>query len=198
MSYRGYRGGGVNLIFIIIGINLLLFIATTISRDIIDELGLWSPAEVFFDYPWGIVTSMFLHDGFFHIFANMFTLYFFGSYVYRLLGSRKFLITYFGGGILGGIFFVTLGTLLDPDSLALARGASGAVFALGGALSVMRPDLRVFIFPIPVPLPIWVAVIGGFFLLSLLPFVAWEAHLGGLVFGLLAGYLFKEKTRYYF
>lgn len=198
MSYRSYRGGGVNLIFIIIAVNLLLFIATTISRDLIIDLGLWSPAEVFFEYPWGIVTSMFLHDGFFHIFANMFTLYFFGSYVHRLLGSRKFLITYFGGGILGGIFFVTLGTLLNPDSLALAIGASGAVFALGGALSVMRPDLRVFIFPIPVPLPIWVAVIGGFFLLSLLPFVAWQAHLGGLLFGLGAGYLFKKRTGYYF
>lgn len=198
MSYRSYRGGGVNLIFVIIGVNLLFFIATTISRDIIIDLGLWSPAEVFFEYPWGIVTSMFLHDGFFHIFANMFTLYFFGSYVHRLLGSRKFLITYFGGGILGGIFFVTLGTLLNPDSLALAIGASGAVFALGGALSVMRPDLRVFIFPIPVPLPIWVAVIGGFFLLSLLPFVAWQAHLGGLLFGLGAGYLFKKRASYYF
>ncbi len=203
MSYRSYRGAGVNLIFVIIAVNLLLFIATTISRDIIVELGLWSPAEVFFEYPWGIVTSMFLHNGFFHIFANMFTLYFFGSYVYRLLGSRKFLITYFGGGILGGIFFVTLGTLLDPDSLALAIGASGAVFALGGALSVMRPNLRVFIFPIPVPLPIWVAVIGIFSILTLLSLsdvmlIAWEAHLGGLVFGLIAGYLFKEKTRYYF
>ncbi len=198
MSYRGYRVGGVNLIFVIIAVNLLLFIATTISRDIIIELGLWSPAEVFFEYPWGIVTSMFLHDGFFHIFANMLTLFFFGSYVYRLLGTKKFLITYFGGGILGGIFFVSLGTLLDPDSLALAIGASGAVFALGGALSVMRPELRVFIFPIPAPLPIWVAVIGGFFLLSLLPFVAWQAHLGGLLFGLGAGYLFKKRASYYF
>jgi|TARA_B100000315_G_scaffold80907_1_gene74171 membrane associated rhomboid family serine protease len=206
MSYQSYREGGVNPIFVIIGVNLLLFIATIISRNIIIELGLWSPYEVFLKYPWGIVTSMFLHDGFFHIFANMFTLYFFGSYLYRLLGSKKFLITYFGGGILGSIFFVLLGTLLNPDSLALAVGASGAVFALGGALSIIRPDLRVFIFPIPVPLPIWVAVIGGFFLLSLLPFVAWQAHLGGLIFGLITGYLFKqsqlnrwrERTNYYF
>ena len=196
MSYRSYRGGGVNLIFIIIGINLLLFLPTIISQEIIQELiinfGLWSKGT-FIDYPWGIVTSMFLHDGFFHIFANMFTLYFFGSYVYRLLGTKKFLIVYLGGGILGSVFFILLA---PPFSLAI--GASGAVFALGGALSVMMPSLRVFIFPIPVPLPIWVAVIGGFFLLSLLPFVAWEAHLGGLVFGLLAGYLFKKRPDYYF
>ncbi len=201
MSYRSYPGGGVNLIFVIIGINLLLFLPTIVSQEIRQELiinfGLWSKGT-FIDYPWGIVTSMFLHDGFFHIFANMFTLYFFGSYVYRLLGTRKFLITYLGGGILGGIFFVLLGTLLAPDSLALAIGASGAVFAIGGALTVLRPGIKVFIFPIPVPLPLWVAVIGGFFILSLMPLVAWEAHLGGLVFGLLAGYSFKKKMRYYF
>ncbi len=196
MSYRSYRGGGINLIFVIIGANLLLFLPTIISQEIRQELiinfGLWSKGT-FLDYPWGIVTSMFLHDGFFHIFANMFTLYFFGSYVYRLLGTKKFLIVYLGGGILGGVFFILLA---PPFSLAI--GASGAVFALGGALSIMRPNLRVFIFPIPVPLPIWVAVIGGFFILSLLPFVAWQAHLGGLVFGLIAGYLFKKRTDYYF
>ena len=196
MTYLSYRGARVNLIFVIIGINLLLFLPTIVSQEIREELiinfGLWSKGT-FLDYPWGIVTSMFIHDGFFHIFFNMITLYFFGSYLYRLLGGGRFLILYFGGGILGSVFFI----LLAPP-VSLAIGASGAIFALGGALSVMRPNLRVFIFLIPVPLPLWVAVIGGFFLLSLFPFVAWQAHLGGLAFGLIAGYLFKEKTRYYF
>ena len=196
MTYLSYRGARVNLIFVIIGINLLLFLPTIVSQEIREELiinfGLWSKGT-FLDYPWGIVTSMFIHDGFFHIFFNMITLYFFGSYLYRLLGGGRFLILYFGGGILGSVFFI----LLAPP-VSLAIGASGAIFALGGALSVMRPNLRVFIFPIPVPLPLWVAVIGGFFLLSLFPFVALQAHLGGLAFGLIAGYLFKEKPRYYF
>lgn len=196
MTYRSYRGISMNPISVIIGINLLLFLPTVVSQEIRQELlinfGLWSK-EAFFDYPWGIVTSMFLHAGVFHVLANMFTLYFFGSYIYRLVGSRKFLITYFGGGILGSIFFV----LMSPP-LSLAIGASGAVFALGGALTVLRPDLRVFIFPIPVPLPLWVAVIGGFFVLSMMDFVAWEAHLGGLLFGLLAGYYFRKKMRHYY
>ena len=92
-----------------------------------------------------------------------------------------------------------LGTLLDPDPFlpVLAVGASGAVFALGGALTVMMPRLRVFIFPIPAPIPLWIAVIGGFVILSFLPYVAWEAHLGGLLFGLVFGYIFKGKGRYY-
>jgi len=185
-------------ILVIISLNIGLFIAVQISPDLVIDLGLWSPAEVFFRHPWGIITSMFVHDGFFHLFANMITLFFFGSFLNRLIGSRWLLLVFFGGGILGNIFFVLLGTLLNPDSLALAVGASGAVFALGGALAVMQPNLRVFIFPIPAPIPLWIAVIGGFVILSFLPYIAWEAHLGGLLFGLIAGYLFKRRRRYYY
>ncbi len=66
----------------------------------------------------------------------MLTLYFFGTYLYRLIGEGKFLILYFGGGILGNILFILLG---PPFSIAV--GASGAIFALGGALTMMRPKL---------------------------------------------------------
>lgn len=201
MAYRSYRGANLNLIFAIIGINILIFLPTIVSQEIRQDLlinfGLWSK-ETFLDYPWGIVTSMFIHDGFFHLFANMITLYFFGTYLYRLLGSRRFLLVYFGGGILGSLFFV----LLAPP-FSLAVGASGAVFALGGAMAVMVPRLRVFIFPIPAPLPLWIAVIGIFSILTLLAVldlmpIAWEAHLGGLLFGLGAGYLLKKRRRYYY
>lgn len=140
---------------------------------------------------------MFVHAGLFHLFANMITLYFFGSFLNRLIGSGRLLLIYLGGGLMGGVFFVLLGTLLNPDIAARAVGASGAVFALGGALTVMMPRLRVFIFPIPAPIPLWVAVIGGFIILTFLPFVAWEAHLGGLLFGLVVGYILKGRGRYY-
>jgi membrane associated rhomboid family serine protease len=184
-------------ILVIISINIGVAIATTISRELILDLGLYSPLELFMDYPWGLVTSMFVHDGFFHLLANMITLYFFGSYLSRLIGSGRLLLIYLGGGIIGNIFFLLLGTLFNPDTVALAVGASGAVFAVGGALTVMMPRLRVVIFPIPAPIPLWVAVIGGFVILSFLPYVAWEAHLGGLLFGLVMGYIFKGKGRYY-
>jgi len=114
---------------------------------------------------------MFTHGGFWHIFANMLTLYFFGSYLSRLVGSGKFLIVYFAGGILGGILFL----LLAPP-LSIAVGASGAVFALAGALVLMRPKLPVFIFPIPAPIPLWIAVIGGFLILSFLPYIALDSR----------------------
>ncbi len=92
---------------------------------------------------------------------------------------------------MGNIFYAFI---LTPPVVAI--GASGAVFAVGGALAVLRPQLRVFIIPIPVPIPLWAAVIGGFLIIS--PGVAWQAHLGGLVLGLLVGYLFKRRKRYFF
>jgi len=191
MRYRTYQGFRLTPIWFLIILNLIIFIATAIFPELIFLLGL-SPATSL-QQPWTIVTNLFVHAGLWHIFANMLTLYFFGSYLSRLVGDRRFLITYFGGGILGNILFILLGPLFS-----IAIGASGAVFALGGALTMMRPRLRVFVFPIPAPIPLWAAVIGGFVILSFIPFVAWQAHLGGLVFGLIIGYFFRKRERYFF
>jgi len=171
-------------------VNFLLFIATAIAPELIFLLGL-QPVGLL-TRPWTIVTNLFIHSGLWHILANMLTLYFFGRYLSILVGQRKFLLVYFGGGILGNILFILL-----ASPLWVAIGASGAIFALGGALAMMRPKLRVFVFPIPVPLPLWLAVIGGFIIISLLPHIAWQAHLGGLVFGLIAGYFFRRRERYF-
>lgn len=182
-------------ILIIIALNIGVFIAVRISPEILGYLSL--PPS--FERPWAIVTSMFTHYDTFHLFANMITLYFFGSFLNRLVSSRKFLLVYFGGGILGSLFFILLATTGSPSAI----GASGAVFALGGAMAVMAPRLRVIIFPIPAPMPLWIAVLGIFILLTLLPIlnvfpnIAWQAHLGGAIFGLVAGYIFKGQGRYY-
>jgi len=185
----------MNPVFIIIALNVGGLIAAYISPDLLYDLGMYAPMELFIRHPWGIFTSLFLHDGFFHLFANMITLFFFGSFLLRLIGDKKLLLIYLGGGIIGNIFFLLLGTLIWPDSAALAVGASGAVFALGGTLTVMVPKLKVFVFPIPAPIPLWIAVIGGFIILSFIPYVAWEAHLGGLLFGIIAGLFFKRSGR---
>lgn len=191
MVYRGYRRFSLNTIWVLIAVNVILFIATTINRDLIFLLGL-NPAS-FPARPWTIVSNLFVHSGLWHVVVNMLALYFFGTYLSRLVGERKFLLVYFGGGLLGNIAYILL-----ASPLSIAIGASGAIFALGGALAVMVPRLRVFLFPIPVPIPLWIAVIGGFFVLILLPNVAWQAHLGGLVLGLITGYLFKRKKHYFF
>jgi membrane associated rhomboid family serine protease len=176
---------------ILIIINFAVFLATMIRSELIYLLGL-QPAAVL-SRPWTVVTAMFVHAGFWHIFANMLTLYFFGSYFSRLIGQNRFLLVYFAGGIIGNILFWALAS---PFSVAV--GASGAVFAIAGGLVVMRPKLPVIIFPIPIPVPLWGAVIGGFVILSFMSGVAWQAHLGGLIVGLLAGYIFRKRERYSF
>jgi membrane associated rhomboid family serine protease len=190
MRRRSYPGTGLNPILVIIAANLVIFIAAMISGRLFVILGL--VPELFWERPWTIFTNMFVHAGFGHIFANMFTLFFFGSFLTRLVGSDRFLLVYFAGGVAGNILLLVLAPVF-PFSIAV--GASGGVFAVAGALTVMAPRLRVFIFPIPVPLPLWVAVIGGFILLSFMPAVAWQAHLGGLAFGLAAGYVFLKRAR---
>ena len=175
-------------LWVLIGLNFLLFIATYAASDIIYLLGLM-PAGVS-ARPWTLVTSLFLHNGIWHILANMITLYFFGRYLCVLIGGNRFLIVYFIGGVLGNVCYMFL-----APPLSIAIGASGAVFALGGVLAVMRPRLRVIVFPIPAPLPLWAAVIGGFLIVSFFPNTAWQAHLGGLVFGLVIGYFFRRRER---
>jgi len=189
MGLRRYQGFELTILLSIIIVNILLFIATTIETNLILILGL-QPAG-FLERPWTIVTNLFIHGSLWHLIANMVTLYFFGTYLSTLIGGRNFLIVYFVGGILGNAVYMLLG---PPFSIAI--GASGAVFALGGALTVMRPNLRVFIFPIPAPIPLWAAVIGGFVIISFFPLVAWQAHLGGLVLGLIAGYFLRRRQRY--
>lgn len=191
MRYRSNQGFNIGPVEFLILANLIMFIFTLIRPELRYDLGL--NRLLFLDRPWTLLTSMFIHGGFWHIFANMFTLYFFGRYVHMLIGEGKFLIVYFLGGFLGGGLY-----LLMSNPLEIAVGASGAIFAVAGTLTVMRPRLTVFIFPIPVPIPLWVAVIGGFILMSFASFVAWQAHLGGLVFGMAAAYFFRKKQRYFF
>ena len=192
VSYRRNDGFSLGPIGFLISINLILLVVTLILPELRITLGL-SP-YYFTSRPWTIITNMFIHAGIWHILTNMLTLYFFGSYLSRLVGNRNFLLIYFLGGLLGNGFYLWLG-----ETYSVAIGASGAVFAVAGALTVLRPKLTVFIIPIPVPIPLWVAVLGGFALLSIPAFasnIAWQAHLGGLVLGLAAGFLLRRRTRW--
>ncbi len=189
VRYGGYQGFRMNTIWGLIVANLLVFIVTRLFPELVLLFGLM-PATVL-ERPWTILTSIFVHGGLWHILANMYMLYFFGSSVYRLVGKGRFLAVYFGGGILGSILYIIL-----APAFSLAVGASGAVFALGGVLAMMTPKMKVFIFPIPIPFSLWIAVIGGFLVLSFAPSIAWQAHLGGLLLGLIAGYYFKKRARY--
>jgi membrane associated rhomboid family serine protease len=198
MSYSSYRSNNIAPVLAIIILCFLVFIATEAGRRFFDYnlvalLGLQT--ATFLHEPWTIVTNLFVHGDIWHILFNMITLYFFGTFLIRLVGTRDFLLIYFLGGIMGNIFFMLFVLLINPELRYISViGASGAIFALGGALAVLTPRLRVFVFPIPVPMPLWVAVIGGFVIISFAPGIAWQGHLGGLVFGLLAGLVLRRRV----
>ncbi len=203
VRYRYDYGSSFGPVLTLITVNLLFFIITSIFPSLRVSLSLLPIAVL--SQPWTILTSMFIHGGLWHIFANMLTLYFFGSTLLRIVGQGRFLSVYFCGGIIAGIFYIVITFLGAISGIAFLGspfipvvGASGAVFAVAGGLVVLRPKLPVMIFPIPLPIPLFVAVIGGFLFLSFMPSVAWQAHLGGLIVGLIAGYIFRRRGRYFF
>jgi uncharacterized protein len=194
MSRARYGSGEGELIpiIVLIIINFLVYIGVNIAQftgtSILGYLAL--SRSTFFQAPWTVVSYMFTHAEFFHILANMVTLYFYGSFLNRITGVKTFLSIYFVGGVIGGLF-----VLLFSSPYSFTIGASGAIFALGGALAVLTPQLKVFIFPIPAPMPLWVAILIGFLVLAIIPGVSWQGHLGGLVTGLLAGWYLRKRIR---
>jgi membrane associated rhomboid family serine protease len=188
---RRYARYSLNAIWFLLALNVFVFLVTALRTDLVYFLGL-TPA-LLLERPWTVVTNLFVHGSFSHILFNMISLFFLGSFFLRLLGERDFLITYFGGGLVGNVFYILMGPAHAPGV-----GASGAIFALGGALVLIAPRLPVMIFPVPIPLPLWAAM--TFFLLIsfFVRGIAWQAHLGGFVLGLLAGYYYRKKGSYRF
>lgn len=188
---RTYRAANLSVLWFLIALNVVIFIITLLRPEaVITRLGL-TPA-LLSQQPWTIISSMFVHGSFPHILFNMISLYFLGSFLIRAAGERSFLAVFFLGGLAGNILFILLA---HPFSTGI--GASGGIFALGGALALMVPRVPVLIFPIPVPIPLWAAIL-IFLFLSFLPGIAWQAHLGGFLLGLIAGLIFKRKGRAYY
>ena len=185
---RRSDSSGINAIAFLVALNLLVFFFRMMRPDLLYVLGL-TPALVP-QQPWTLITAMFVHASFTHILFNMISLFFLGSFFLRLVGEADFLKVYFIGGLAGNVLYVLLGPPLIPGV-----GASGAVFAIGGALAIMAPKLPVLVFPLPVPVPLWGAMI--FFLLIgfFVSGIAWQAHLGGFLVGLIAGFYFKSHGR---
>jgi membrane associated rhomboid family serine protease len=140
-----------------------------------------------------IFTSMFLHSGFMHIAGNMLFLWIFGDNVEDYFGHLPYLLFYLVCGIGSGLTHI----IFNYHSPLPALGASGAISGVMGAYIVLYPRARVltlvFIFFIPIPAFI---ILGYWFLLQFLAGVssvgvaatggvAWWAHVGGFLLGML-------------
>jgi membrane associated rhomboid family serine protease len=189
MRYRPNRSSGISPVWVIVIVCVIVFIAESIDQQgIIDARFALRPENLGKQW-WTVFTYMFVHANYLHIFFNMVTLYFFGTFALQLVGEVAFLTTYFVGGIAGGLLYVVFAS----SSNIPVVGASGAIYALGGLLMVMRPNTKVVTFPIPIPMPLWVAILVGFVLVSFIPGVAWQAHLGGIIYGAVVGLYYRRR-----
>jgi membrane associated rhomboid family serine protease len=207
-------------------INVLLYLATfTMNRfhiDLTDYLGLhFFKANDF--KPYQLVTYMFMHGNFEHLFFNMFALWMFGNTLENIWGSKRFLWFYMLCGIGAGLcqevvqYIQYTTTLAQYDSvnfgggqvISMANylnmlntvGASGAIYGLLLAFGMMFPNSMIYLyFFVPIKAK-WFVI--GYAVIELVSGfigggnVAHFAHLGGMLFGLILILVWKKKGRLY-
>jgi membrane associated rhomboid family serine protease len=155
------------------------------------------------------ITSMFLHANWEHLLGNMLFLWIFGNNVEDAFGPVRFLVFYLAGGVTATALqtLVTLDYGNDSASTIPNLGASGAISAVLGAYIVLLPNARVLtliLFIIPRELPAWIFLGFWFFLQAwqggfsvMHPEqgggVAFFAHIGGFLFGVLTVYVFRRR-----
>lgn len=201
-------------------INWLLIVINTVV--FLFEVTMSQPALEAFINQWGVIpvnilngqnmitlfTAMFLHGGWLHLIGNMVFLWVFGDNIEDIMGHLGYLIFYLAGGIAANLTHV----FFNPTSNIPSLGASGAIAAVLGAYIIMFPRAQVralvlfgiggFITRISalIFLGIWFVtqLFNGVASLGVptaqTSGVAVWAHVGGFVFGLLLGFLFRGRA----
>ena len=199
--------------------NVVLFIAQVLSgttaETLIQVFG-FMPARFLdpaaFHYAWWeaaltLITSLFLHGGFVHLFGNMIYLWVFGGAVEDVFGHFGYFVYFLVCGAIGSLTH----TILFPHSTVPSIGASGSIAGILGAFLVLRPRARIVtLFPLVVYwamaeiraflfLPVWFLMqfLNGFLSLASargtqeVAGVAWWAHVGGFLFGAIVAAVYR-------
>lgn len=157
--------------------------------------------------PWNVFTSMFMHGGWMHLLGNMWFLWLFGNNIEDSTTRPRFLAFY----LLSGIGAALAQVMADPDSIVPMVGASGAISGVMGAYLILFPRVRVFtmvplgFYATTVALPAWVMLI-YWMVLQLVSQaasslteqqggVAYWAHIGGFVAGVILIKVFERRDR---
>ena len=151
---------------------------------------LWLNPMLLEGRPWTLVTHIFLHSTPEHVLINMLVFFFFAPVLERRVGSAKFLLIFFLSGIFGGLGYCM------SSSLYPALGASGAICGVLGALAMLMPRMKVYfiIFPMEMWMMVILFALYDVFMIGAQDWVAHTAHLSGLLFGLLAGWMESKKS----
>ncbi len=207
----------------IIIINVVMYVITMLTGDFMyEKFALFYFKSPYFE-PYQIITHIFMHGGFFHLFFNMYTLFIFGSVLERVWGEKKFLFYYFATGL--GAAFLHLGVMyLEINSLNSAFmsgdisasaaikqiymtptvGASGAIYGLLLAYGMLFPNntMQLIFPPIALKAKYFVMIFGALELFLGLSNaggnIAHFAHLGGMIFGYFLISYWKKNNRMYY
>ena len=193
---------------LVIAANFLVFFLELSGGDTF--INRWSlvPAAIVAGRDWiTIVTAMFMHAGWVHILGNMLFLWVFGPTIEDVMGSGRYLLFY----LLGGLAATAAQVLIDPSSTVPNLGASGAIAAVMGAFLITYPRDRIrtvlmlgwFVRITVLPA---IVMVGVWFLLQLISQVgalaatdqggvAYMAHIGGFLFGMITVRLFENRER---
>ena len=179
-------------------INVIMFVATFIVGNFMyEKLSLFCFQSPFFK-PYQLLTHMFMHGGFFHIFFNMYTLFIFGSVLENVWGGQKFLFYYLVTG-LGAALLHNLTIYIEISSLANAAEAGNM---LAGAMLFPNNVMQLIFPPIALKAKWFVLIFGVIELLSGLSGagsnIAHFAHLGGMIFGYFIILYWKKNNRMYY
>lgn len=154
-----------NVVFYFLALLLSAFIP-----NFLDYIALKPSFAVQGKYLWTLLTSMFMHGSFFHLFFNMFSLYFVGSFAEKIIGKKRLFWFYIISGLGAGIIFAVLAGFFGFGFLARifgsaeisGVGASGAIFGLVGLLAVLVPRSKVYLILGPLIAIIIQSVLGLF------------------------------------
>ena len=200
-------------------INVIVFIASLFNENfMIGTFALFYPTSPFF-HGWQVLTHMFMHGGFWHIFFNMYTLLIFGCVVERIIGSRKFLLFYFVCGLGAvalhlGVEYLQMQSYMEGAALGNATaiqniaaikntptvGASGAIYGVLMGYAMLFPESRMTLLFPPVTLSAkWmVAIFAAIELFTgvtgFAGSIAHFAHLGGMLIGWLMILMWRKRS----
>ncbi len=178
---------------LILGTCISIYLLSLIAQGFVTNYLALNPYYLL-QRPWTLITYMFVHANFDHIFWNMLFLFLFGIELERRIGEKRFLIIFFLSGIIAALaqLFISPGVLV---------GASGALYGVMGCLALIAPEIRVLLFFV-IPLSIRAAVV----LYAIIDFISFGssdniahmAHITGLLVGIVYGYFIKKQLKNYY
>ncbi|WP_182201803.1 rhomboid family intramembrane serine protease [Paraliobacillus salinarum] len=182
----------------IIAIQLVIWLLTSFSNTLAELIifewgGGWNLAIASGQY-WRLFTSIFIHspDSFSHVLFNSFSLVLFGPAIEQMVGKWKFLFIYLFTGIAGNVFTF----LIEPNSMYLHYGASGAVYGLIGLYIYMTFFRKDLIDPSSSQIIVIISII-GLLMTFVRPGINIYAHLFGFIAGIALGPIMLTKAKAY-